>query len=219
MSIFDRVARIIKSNVNDLLDKSEDPEKLLKQLLEEANQNLLEVKTQTAAAIAQLKQLEVKARENEEDAQKWQAKAELAVSKGEDELAREALARKKTAQTTADGFKSQVELQQKSVDELKSHLADLEGKISEMNTKKDLLIARHRRAEAEQNLQKTMGKVGQSSALSAFERMEHKVDEEEAKASALGELNTDSLEDKFNKLEAHSDVDDELAALKAKLGK
>lgn len=219
MSIFDRITRIIKSNLNDLLDKAEDPEKLLKQLLEEANNDLLEVKTQTASAIAQLKQLENKAEENASEAQKWAAKAELAVSKGEDDLAREALSRKKVAQTTADGFKAQVEAQQKSVDQLKGHLNDLEAKIAEMNVKKDLLIARHRRAEAEKNIQNTMGKVGASSALSAFERMERKVNEEEAHATALGELNTDSLDDKFKKLEAHSDVDDELAALKAKMGK
>lgn len=219
MSIFDRVARLIKANLNDLLDKAEDPEKLLKQLLEEALEDLLEVKTQTASAIAQLKQLEAKARENQEEASKWQAKAELAVSKGEDELAREALARKKTAQTTADGFKAQVEIQQESVDQLKANLTELEGKIAEMNTKKELLIARHRRAEAEKNLQKTLGKVGESSASSAFERMERKVNEEEARASALGELNRDSLEDKFKKLEANSEVDEELAALKAKMSK
>jgi len=219
MSIFDRITRIIKSNLNDLLDKAEDPEKMLKQLLEEANNDLIEVKTQTAAAIAQLKQLEAKAQENETEAKKWAAKAELAVSKGEDDLAREALSRKKVAQTTADGFKAQVEGQQKNVDMLKGHLNDLEAKIAEMNVKKDLLIARHRRAEAEKNLQTTMGKMSTTNAVSAFERMERKVNEEEARASALGELNTDSLDDKFKKLESHADVDDELAALKAKLGK
>lgn len=219
MSIFDRISRIIKANLNDVLDKAEDPEKMLKQLLDEANENLMEVKTQTASAIAQLKQLEAKEREYQSEAEKWQAKAELAVTKGEDDLAREALARKKTAQSTADGFKAQVTAQHQSVDQLKASLGELESKIAEMNVKKDLLIARHRRAEAEQNIQKTMGKVGQSSALSAFERLERKVTDEEARAAAYGELNHDSLDDKFKQLESHSDVDDELAALKAKLGK
>lgn len=219
MSIFDRISRIIKANLNDVLDKAEDPEKMLKQLLDEANENLMEVKTQTASAIAQLKQLEAKEREYQSEAEKWQAKAELAVTKGEDDLAREALARKKTAQGTADGFKAQVEAQHQSVEQLKASLGELESKIAEMNVKKDLLIARHRRAEAEQNIQKTMGKVGQSSALSAFERLERKVNDEEAHAAAYGELNHDSLDDKFKRLEAHSEVDDELAALKAKLGK
>lgn len=219
MSIFDRITRIIKANLNDLLDRAEDPEKMLRQLMEEANEDLVEVKTQTAAAIAQLKQLEAKAAEHASEAQKWAAKAELAVTKGEDELAKEALTRKRTAQATADGFVAQVEAQKASVDSLKRSLHELEAKISEMNTKKDLLIARHRRAEAEQNLQKTMGKVGTSSTMAAFERMEQKVNESEARAQALGELGRDPLEDKFAALEASSDLDEELAALKAKLGK
>lgn len=219
MSILDRISRLIKSNVNDLIDKAEDPEKMAKQIIEELNQHLVEAKTQTASAIATLNQLEKQAHENADLAQRWQAKAELAVSKGDDDLAREALARKKTYQTAADGLQAQVDQQKKQVEQLKSALCELEARIAEAQAKKDLLVARHHSAQANAEIQRTMSKVDASGALSALDRMQQKVDSEEAQASAWAELSGDSLEDKFKKLESHPEVDDELAALKAKLGK
>lgn len=219
MGIFDRISRVIKANINDLIDKAEDPEKMLNQLIEEMDEDLNEVKSAVASAIATLKQLEGKQRENQEQADKWQAKAELAVTKGEDDLAREALTRKKSFQSAADGFKTQAEEQRTRVEALKANLEGLEKKIVEARTKKDVLVARHRSAEADERIQKTLGKASNNAALSAFERMEQKVNENEAKAAAYAELNTDNLEKKFEALEADNGVDDELAALKAKLGK
>lgn len=219
MSILDRITRVIKANLNDLIDRAEDPEKMLKQLIEEMDNELIEAKSAVATAIATMKQLEAKARENQEQADKWQQKAELAVDKGEDDLAREALSRKKTFQSTADGFKAQAEEQKARVDALRTNLDELEKKIIEARTKKDLLVARHRGAAADKHIQETLGKSNGQSAMTAFERMEQKVNEEEAHASALHELNTDTLESKFKALEGDSDVEDELAALKSKMGK
>jgi phage shock protein A len=213
--IWDRFNRLLKSNVNDAITKAEDPEKMLNQIIEELNQDLLTVKTQVASAIATEKQLAMKARQYQEESDKWAQKAALAVEKGSDDLAREALSRKRSAQTNADGFMAQWEDQKKSVGILKDNLGKLESKISEAQTKKDLLIARHRRANAEKRIQQTLSKTGTSSALGAFERMEARVHENEAQAQAYAELNTDSLEDKFAALGAGADVDDELAALKA----
>lgn len=217
MALFDRIARLFKSNVNDIIDKAEDPEKMVKQIVEELNQDLLQVKTQVASAIATEKQLYTKYQQFQNDADKWAQKAELAVDKGADDLAREALQRKVNAQQAADGFRAQWEDQKKSVAVLKDNLGKLEGKIAEYATKKDLLVARHRRADAEKRIQQTMSRTGSGSALGAFERMEAKVLDNESQAAAYGELNSDSLESRFEALGTGSAaVDDELAQLKAR---
>lgn len=217
MSIFDRLGRLFKSNVNDMIDKAEDPEKMLKQIIEELNQDLLQVKTQVAASIATEKQLYTKYQQFQTESEKWEQKASLALDKGDEGLAREAMQRKVTSQQTADGFRQQWEEQKKSVSLLKDNLTKLESKISEAQTKKDLLIARHRRANAEERIQQTLSKSGSNSALGAFERMEAKVLEKESSAAAYGELAGDSLEARFDALgTGGAAVDDALAQLKAK---
>jgi phage shock protein A len=216
MGLWDRISRLMKSNINDAIDKAEDPEKMVNQIVVELNEDLMQVRSQVASSIAIEKQLYQKYTQAQHDADKWQQKAELAVDKGEDDLAREALKRKNTSQQTSDGLKEQWEAQKKSVSMLKDNLAKLESKISEAQTKKDLLIARHRRAEAEKRIQSSLSKNAGSTSLAAFERMEQKVLEGESRAAALAELNTDSLEDKFDRLGSGPPVDDELAALKAK---
>lgn len=217
MALFDRIARLFKSNVNDMIDKSEDPEKMLKQIVEELNEDLLQVKTQVASAIATEKQLYTKYQQFQTESDNWAKKAEMAVDKGADDLAREALQRKVTTQQTADGFRNQWEEQKKSVAVLKDNLNKLESKISEAQTKKDLLIARSRRADAEKRIQQTLSKSGQSSALGAFERMEAKVLDKESTAAAYGELAGDTLESRFEALgTGTAAVEDELAQLKAR---
>ena len=215
MGIFDRLKRILSANINDAITQAEDPEKMLHQISEELNADLIQVKTQVASAIAIEKQLSQRARQAQEEADKWQQKAELAVDRNEDELAREALKRRATAQQTADSFRQQWEEQKKSVALLKENYAQLESKIAETRTKKDLLIARHRRAEAEKRIQQTLGRAGTSDAMSAFDRMEARVLDKESQAAAFGELNRDSLEDRFAALGSGPAVDDELALLKA----
>lgn len=216
MGLWDRISRLVKSNINDAIDKAEDPEKMVQQIVVELNEDLMQVRSQVASSIAVEKQLYQKYQQNQSEADKWQSKAELAVDKGEDELAREALKRKNTFQQTADGFKAQWEEQKRAVGQLKDNLMKLESKISEAQTKKDLLVARHRRAEAEKRIQQSLSKNAGSTSLAAFERMEQKVLEGETKAQALAELNSDSLDSKFEALGAGGAVDDELAALKAK---
>lgn len=216
MGLWDRISRLVKSNINDAIDKAEDPEKMVQQIVVELNEDLMQVRSQVASSIAIEKQLYQKFTQAQSEADKWQAKAELAVDKGEDELAREALKRKNTFQQTADGLKEQWHAQKASVSGLKDNLMKLESKISEAQTKKDLLIARHRRAEAEKRIQTSLSKNAGSTSLAAFERMEQKVLEGETKAQALAELNTDSLDSKFEALGTGGAVDDELAMLKAK---
>lgn len=219
MGIWERFTKVIQSNINDLISKAEDPEKMLNQIMEDMERDHMEIKTAVAQTIATEKQLGAKYNENKTQADKWQQKAELAVSKGDDALAREALSRKGIFAQTAEGFKTQWESQKKNVDGMKQKLVQLESKINEARIKKDLLIARNRQATAEEAISKTLGKMDTARSMSAFDRMEEKVMAKEASASAYAELGGDSLEDKFRKLETESGagVDDELAALKSKL--
>src|SRR5262249_6788822 len=155
----------------------------------------------------------------QEQADSWQRKAELAVTKGQDDLAREALSRRNSYQQVADGFKQQYEEQHKQVEVLKSALQKLEDKIGEAERKRDLLIARSRRAQAEERIHSTLQGIDTSGSFSAFDRMEDKVRDQEARAKAATELDTDSLEDRFAALESQSSLDSDLEALKAKLGR
>jgi phage shock protein A len=216
MTIVERMSTLVRANINDLLDRAEDPEKVIKQLLMDMHAQLLEAKTQVAAAIADEKQLYSRYEENQAHATEWQQKAELAVEKGEDDLAREALTRRNSYQQTADGFKQQYDEQAKQVAELKEVLGQLETKISEAEAKKDLLLARSRRASAETEIRTTLSGLDQNGALAGFERMEEKVGQQEARAAALADVETDSVESRFAALETADDVERQLAELKTK---
>jgi len=218
MAILDRVSTLLRANINDLIDRAEDPEKVIRQLLVDMNNQLLQVKTQVAASIADEKQLQQRYVENQQKADDWQRKAELAVEKGQDDLAREALSRRNAFQATADGFKEQFEQQSVQVESLKRALHELEAKINEAEAKKDLLIARSRRAKTETQIRTTLSGMDTSGALASFDRMEDKVKMQEARASALGELDTDTTDQRFAMLEHESAIDNQLAELKAKKG-
>jgi phage shock protein A len=218
MGILDRVSTLIRANINDMIDRAEDPEKLVRQLIADMNSQLLQVKTQVAAAIADEKQLHQRYVENQAKADEWQRRAELAVEKEQDDLAREALQRRNAFQQNADGFKEQYEEQARQVEVLKQALRQLESKIQEATTKQDLLIARSRRAKTETKIRTTLAGMDQSSALGHFTRIEEKVQREEARAAALGELEQDTLEDRFAALDTDSAVENQLAAMKAKKG-
>lgn len=221
MGIFDRLSTVLKSNINDLIDKAEDPEKMLKQLMIDMERDLIEVRKEVAMAIQTEKRLHQQYTQNLKQAEGWEEKATLALKSGREDLAREALSRRNTHQTTSDGFKTQWETQNTNVEHLKKQLGQLEGKINEARIKKDMLIARSRQAKAQEQIHKTMGKIGTNKAMSAFERMEEKVMEKEALAAAYSDVSliggASNLENEFAQLTAGSSVEDDLAALKAKL--
>src|ERR671935_1700123 len=205
MGILDRVSTLVRANINDLIDRAEDPEKVVKQLIADMNNQLLQVKTQVAASIADEKQLYQRYQDNQEKAIEWQQRAELAVEKGQDDLAREALMRRNAFQQTASGFKEQYEQQSRQVEVLKDALHQLESKIQEAQTKEELLIARSRRAKAETQIRTTLSGLDTSSAMAGLERMEEKVNREEARASALAELDHDTVDQRFALLETESE--------------
>ena len=217
MPIFEKLRRIFNSNINDLLDRVEDPEKILNQLLEDMQHELKEVKIQVAAAIRDANRLEAQYKENVESAEKWEKRAIVFIQNSDDVRAKEALRRKRSADDLAAGFREQFEAQQESVSVLKDGLATLEQKIEEAKSKRALLIARQRRAEAERTIHQTVSGISDSSAINAFDRMQDRVLDTEAEAEALSEMRQPSLEDEFGKLDKKDEIDDELAKLKARL--
>ena len=217
MGLFDRVSRVVRSNLNAAVSAAEDPEKILEQALIDMQEDLVQLRQAVASAIASQKRMQQQFNQAQSEANNWQQRAQLALQKGDENLAREALSRKKAQVEMGNSLKTQLDQQTTTVDTLKRNLIALEGKISEAKTKKDMLKARASAAKANEQLQSTMGRMGTSTAMGAFERMEEKVMQMEARSEAAAELAGATLESQFAQLEAGSDVDDELAAMKAQL--
>jgi phage shock protein A len=221
MVIFSRLKTLISSNINDAISKAEKPEKMLNQLLIDMNEQLVESKKAVAQAIADEKKLERETQNQQDLAREWERKAMLAVQAGKDDLAREALLRKQEHDGHYLEYKKQWEAQRASVNGLKEALRELQSKIEEAQRKKNLLIARAKRAEAQQKIQSTMSSMaGNKTAFEAFDRMASKVDQMEAQAAAARELedfsSNSGLEKRFAELEK-SDADKLLADLKEKM--
>jgi phage shock protein A len=217
MGLFDRIGRVVRANLNDMVSKAEDPEKILEQAIIDMQEDLISLRQAVAQAIATQKRTEQQYNKNMTEANNWQQRAQLALTKGDENLAREALVRKKNFGETAAQLKSQLDQQAGQVDTLKRNLIGLESKISEAKTKKDMLKSRAAAAKANEQLQQTIGNLGTSSAMGAFERMEEKVLMMEAKSQSAAELAGADLESQFKLLESGSGVDDELAAMKAQM--
>ena len=220
MGIFDRVSRVFKANVNAALDKAEDPEKMLNQVTTEMQEQLISVKQQVATSIALEKRLLKDHESAKEQAESWEQKATTALQQDKEDLAREALVRRNEHATLAEDYRVQWEKQKVAVEGLKENLRTLERKIQEAGRKKDLLIARQKRAKAQKLIHETMSGMKENSAFESFERMEQKVADAEARADAtaeVAEISQDPLEKEFSELDK-GNVDDDLAALKSKLG-
>ena len=224
MGLFSRFKRAVKSNLNDLVSKAENPEKMLDQLLLEMNEQHIESKKSVAAAIADEKRLERVIAQNRGEAADWERKAVLAVRSGNDPLAREALLRKQEYDNGARQYQTQWEAQHNTVEGLKGSLLQLQRKIEEAARKRNLLVARVKRAEAQKRIQETMTSLSDNSALQVFDRMAEKVDRLEAEADALKELESstsaESIEQQFRALEAADASGDKLLEdLKARLAR
>jgi phage shock protein A len=222
MGIFSRLAQLIKSNLNDLISRSEDPEKMLNQVVLEMNNQLVEAKKQVAASIADEKRLAKQLEQELANAQEWERRAMMAVRAGNEELAKEALARKREYDELAATYKDQWTKQKTAVEQLKKALRLLNDKIEEAKRKKNVLIARKKRAEAQRAIQDTMSGLRDQSAFETFDRMAAKVDQIEAEAEAEGDLaeeySGDTLTSKFKELEGKHSSDEDLVALKRKMG-
>ena len=220
MGFFNRISTIFKSNVNTALDQAEDPEKMLNQITSEMQQQLVEVKQQVANTIAQEKRLQKDYETEQEQAESWEQKATIALQRENEDLAREALARRNEHANIAAGYLEQWDKQKQAVVILKDNLRTLERKIEEAGRKKNLLIARQKRAKAQKTIHETMAGMKDNSAFATFDRMEEKVGDMEARADAaseMSELSRDPLEEEFAAL-GTGNVDADLEELKVKLG-
>jgi len=220
MGLFSRLGTLIRSNINELISKAEDPEKMLNQVLVDMKTQLVEAKKQVAVAIADEKRLKKQYETEAAKAQEWEKKAMLAIKAGDDNLARAALARKGEHEEVAETLRQQWEAQKASVEQLKMALRGLDAKIEEAKRKRNILVSRQKRAEAQRTINETLTNINSTSAFDTFERMSDRVTQIEAEAEATAELGgalpEATLEAQFKALAASS-VDDELSALKKRM--
>ena len=216
MALLERVSTLIRANLNDLVDKAEDPEKMIRQIILDMQNQLLQVKTQVAVSIADLHVLEQKQKDNLESEKLWLRRADMAVDKGDDGLARSAVERSMSYKDMAGKFQQQVEDQKVQVENLKTALLKLQQKLVEANTKSDMLVAQHRRSRAMGKATTAGIAIGDSSNAAAFDRMKQKVQHTEAAAQAQAELVADSVDDRFAALEKEGEIDRLLAEIKAR---
>jgi phage shock protein A len=222
MGLLRRISDLLKSNISDLVSRAEDPEKLLNSAIEDMQKQLIEAKSRVAVSIADEKKLQKQLETTIAKAQDWEKKAMAAVRAGRDDLAMEALSKKKEHDASALQFEQQLAGQKAAVEELKKALGALTAKIDETKRKRSILVARAKRAEAQKHIAETLTITSDRSALDKVERMEEKVERIEAEAEANWEIAALSagqekeLEDQIKMLESHA-LDDDLLALKEKM--
>lgn len=214
MALLDRVATLVKANLNDLVDRAENPEKMLKQVILDMENQFIQVKTQVAIALADLHLLEKKKKENADKHAEWMRKAELAVDKKDDELARAALERAMSFQQLTESFDQQIADQEAQVESLKSALKRLETKLTEARAKADLLISQHRRSRAANRA--AQAQLTPNSGNRTFERMRSKVSREEAIGKAKGELLDADLDGRLEALDREQKINSLLDQLKSR---
>ncbi len=217
--IFYRMTDIVKANVNDLITRAEDPEKMIRQMILEMEEAVNKATASVGTAVANEKRLERQYLEKQDQIEAWQKKAEMAVEAGEDDLARRALERKAANQEATHDLEVALEESRKTSSQLKQQLTQLKAKLDEARTRQGTLIARRRAAEARKQIARGLSGVGED-AFSSFERFRQRIETEEAEAEAHQEMASadPSLEEEFSKLERKSTVEDELSALKKKMG-
>jgi len=218
MALLERVSTLVRANLNDLVDKAEHPEKMIKQVILDMQNQLLQVKTQVAIAIADQHLLEKKQKENDDKVAEWMRKAELAVDKKEDDLARAALHRVESYRDLSEGFAEQISDQKAQVENLKTALRQLEQKLAEAQAKADLLIAQHRRARAVGKASDAKLAGGNGASAGAFDRMKRKIAQEAALSRAKSEIAAEDVEDRLAALEKEDKIEQLLAELKTKRG-
>lgn len=221
MGVFDRLSTLIRSNINDLISRAENPEKMLTQLITDMRGSLAKAKQQVASAIADEKRLAAQADQEKKLAGEWEKRAELAVREGRDDLAKQALLRYNEHVQGAVQLHETWVKHREETEKLKLSLRQLNDKIEEAKRKKNILVARAKRAEAHKKIQETMSSISDKSAFETFERMAEQIEHEERKLIAAAEVNEDlsgdSLMDQFKSLEK-ADADQQLLALKQKMG-
>jgi phage shock protein A len=214
MGILDRISQLTRANINDLLDRAEDPEKMLNQILRDMETNIRQAREQVASMIAQEKEIEIDLAKAQQLSSEWGDKAQRAVGAGKDDLAREALRRKRDNDETSSVYSSQLTTQEQTVTKLKQQLQALESKYQSTLSQRDVLIARQRRAHAQVKVAESLSEFSPMDPSADLDRMERKIRSGEARAAALTELGDESYEAQFRELDVDTDIEAQLAALK-----
>jgi phage shock protein A len=216
MGLLERVSTLIRANINDVIDRAEDPEKMIKQVILDMENQYMQVKTQVAVSIADQHMLEKKLKENEDAGADWMRKAERSVDKGQDDLARAALDRYQTSQRLALSYREQVDDQKAQVEALKGALMKLEQKLDEAKSKRELLLARHRRSIALGKAARAQTALGDNAKSATFGRLKNRVNHTEAIASAEVELATDEVGERLTRIDRDTEVERLLEDLKSR---
>jgi len=216
MGLLERVSTLIRANLNDMIDRAEDPEKMIKQVILDMENQYLQVKTQVAVSIADQHMLEKKLKENEDTGNDWMRKAERAVDKSEDDLARAALDRYQTSLRLAQSYREQVDDQKAQVETLKGALQKLEQKLDEAKSKRDLLLARHRRSVALGKAARAQTAIGDHSKSVTFDRLKDRVHHSESVVTAEVELVADDADERLTRRDHDIEVERLLTDLKTR---
>jgi phage shock protein A len=218
MSIFDRISDLLSANINAMLDKAEDPEKMADEYLRQLNNEMYEAKTSVAAAMADAMKLNNRESQYTAETEQWAGKAEAALRAGDENLAKAALSRKVQSGKLAEQYRQQSDAQDEQVNQLQQALVQLETRIVETKSKKEMIVAKKNRAQTQEAIQRTVRGLGNITAMDKLDQLEEKVDDRLARADAMAKLEQGTLENKFRDLEQNQEVDNELAELKRKLG-
>ena len=215
MGIFTRFRDIVSSNINSMLDKAEDPEKMIKLMIHEMEDTLIELKSSCAAVIAGQKKLDRKVDDLDEKTELWAERAELAVDRGRDDLAREALLEKRRFTEAADAVKKELKGYQALVQQYQQDITELESKLESAKEKKRVLVQRHKRASNKKRAQEDIRKSVGSDTMARFDKLESRIEEMEAEAELVNKYKKESIDDEFDNLATDDDIENELAKIKA----
>ena len=216
MGIFSRFTDIVNSNINAILDKAEDPEKMVRLIIQEMEDTLVEVRSASAKTLANKKEIVNQIAKYESDASDWEAKAELALSKDREDLARAALQEKKKSAEAAEALSKELAIVDEQISKLQDEIGQLQEKLADAKSRQKAIIMRQKTASSRLEVKKTLDSTKVDNAMGRFEQYERKIDDLESQVEAY-DLGKKTLQDEFAELEASDKVEDELAALKAKV--
>ena len=216
MGIFSRFTDIVNSNINALLDKAEDPEKMVRLIIQEMEDTLVEVRSASAKTLANKKEIVSQINKYESDVAEWQGKAELALSKDREDLARAALQEKKKSAEAAESLSKELSVVDEQISKLQDEIGQLQDKLADAKTRQKAIIMRQKTASSRLEVKRTLDSTKVDNAMGRFEQYERKIDDLESQVDAY-DLGKKTLNDEFAELESGDKIDEELAALKAKV--